>query len=60
MDYIKMKTLQKLINKIFHKCKPLIGLCHNCLKSNVKIENRKLIFCQTCSQTFIKGSWKLK
>ena len=55
-----MKTLQKLINKIFHRCKPLIGLCHNCLKSNVKIENRKLIFCQTCSQTFIKGSWKLK
>lgn len=51
--YKSMSRLRNIMTKIFHACddcKPMIGMCHSCFKSGVKIEDRRMILCHGCCQ----------
>jgi hypothetical protein len=51
--YKKMSRIIKFMTKLFHRCddcKPMIGMCHGCLKSNITIEDKRLILCHGCCQ----------
>ena len=51
--YKKMSRLINFMTKLFHrcdKCEPVKGICHSCWRSNVTIEDTKLILCHGCCQ----------
>ena len=48
--YKKMSRLIKFMTSLFHKSDIMIGMCHSCWKSNVTIEDKRLILCHGCCQ----------
>ena len=49
--YKKMSRLINFMTNLFHKHDDnMIGMCHSCWKSNVTIEDRRLILCHGCCQ----------
>ena len=49
-----MSRLIDIMTKMFHRCDdsctPMMGMCHSCFKTNIEIEDRRLIFCHGCCQ----------